>query len=209
MTPAAHTALDHLRDPVGFSWLIVPLAVLVLYAYITEWSAGRRAVVMGGLAFLLADVFNELWNSAFFHATGRAPVWGATGASSFQILVGWNVEILVMFAVLGLGAAKLLPADREARVAGIRLRWGYVGTCAALAVGVEMVLNAVGVLTWDWPWWSVRVPVLIWLVGYCPFFAACAWVHDLPTQRARVAAVGAMAALDGVLALGLGLAGWL
>ncbi len=209
MTPHAQDALNSLRDASQFNWAVVPVFVIVLWLYANEIEKRRWGVVFGGLALLAADTFNELWNSAFFHLTGRAPVWGAPGHSSYQILIGWNIEIVLMFATLGLAAAKLLPEDKTMRILGIPNRVFFVALNAALAVGVEIVLNRLGVLTWDWPLWSARFPFLVFLIGYVPFFAACFWVHDLPTLRARVWAVSAMFGVNLVFATGLGLAGWL
>lgn len=209
MTPNARDALETLRSAAEFNWAIVPILVIVIWLYANEVEKRRWGVVFGGLALLAADTFNELWNSAFFHLTGRAPVWGAPGHSSYQILIGWNIEIVLMFAVLGLAAAKLLPEDRTLSILGIPNRVFFVGVNAALAVGIEIVLNKMGVLTWDWWWWSPGFPFIIWLIGYVPFFAACFWVHDLPDNRARVRAVGAMFGINLLFAIGLGLAGWL
>jgi hypothetical protein len=209
VTDAAEAALASLRSVANFDWAIVAIGVLVLYVYASAVKVRDWPVVFGGIAFLLADVFNELWNSAFFHLTGRAPVWAAPGHSSYQILIGWNIEIVFMFAILGVTAAKLLPPDPGARVLSVNNRIWFVAINAALAVGVEMVLNRMGYLTWDWWWWSTRFPFLIWLIGYVPFFAACAYVHDLPDNRARIKVIGAMLGVVVPFAVVLGVVGWL
>ncbi len=104
----------------------------------------------------------------------------------------------------------MLPADKNMRILGMPNRWVFAGVNAALAVGVEILLNRVGLLTWDWSWWSASFPVLIWVIGYVPFFAACFWVHDMPSVRRKVAAVGAILGID-VLALIVfgGYLGWI
>ena len=46
---------------------------------------GRKAgdpgalLVFGGAALWGMDLFNEIWNSIVFHASGFAPVWGTPG----------------------------------------------------------------------------------------------------------------------------------
>ncbi|MGO4456529.1 hypothetical protein AB4039_04235 [Streptomyces sp. M-16] len=70
------------------------------------------------------DWFNEIWNAPVLHFTGRAPVWGAPGGdSAYLILIGLNIEICFMFSVLGVVAAKLLPADKSLRVLSLPNRW--------------------------------------------------------------------------------------
>ncbi|QRY61599.1 hypothetical protein JVX90_14410 [Gordonia sp. PDNC005] len=209
MTQNALDALETLRSAANFQWSIVPIMVIVIWLYANEVEKRNWGVVFGGLALLAADTFNELWNSAFFHITDRAPVWGAPGHSSFQILIGWNIEIVLMFATLGLAAAKMLPKDQSMRIAGVPNRWVLIAVNAALAVGIEVVLNRMGVLTWDWSWWSPQFPFIVWLVGYVPFFAACFWVHDMSNNRKRAIAVGSMLGANAAFATVLGAVGWL
>lgn len=73
--------------------------------------------------------------------------------------------------------------------------WNSV-VSAWLAVGIEVVLNRIAVLTWDWSWWDAGTPYLIFLVGYLPFFAAAFLVYDLPRVRHKVIAVGTIFAVD-------------
>lgn len=209
MTENARHALAHLRDTSHFQWYVIPLLVIVIYLYAAEVERRNWSVFAGGLALWGMDWFNELWNSLVFHVTRRAPVWGATGSSAYQILIGLNIEICFMFAVMGLAAAKMLPADRNLRILGVPNRWVFAAVNSALAVGVELVLNHIGVLTWDWPWWHASVPYLIWLVGYLPFFVVCFLVHDLPRPRAKALAVGAIFGVDLLAGIIFGCLGWL
>lgn len=198
MTEHARDALAHLRDMNHFQWYVIPLLLLVIYIYSVEIERRNWNVLFGGLALWGMDWFNEIWNGLVFHFTKRAPVWGATGTTAYQILIGLNIEICLMFLVMGIGAAKMLPADKTLRILGIPNRWLFAGVNAALAVGVEVVLNRFGVLTWDWSWWHAGFPFLIWLVGYLPFFAACFWVHDMPSVRRKAGVVGTILGLDTV-----------
>lgn len=197
MTDSARTALEHLRHTDTFRWYVVPLLLIVLYAYAVEVERRNWNVFFAGLALWGMDWFNEIWNALVLHFTGRAPVWGAPGGgSAYLILVGLNIEICLMFAVFGLVAAKLLPADRTLRVLGLPNRLVLAAAGAAASVGVEMVLHQVGALTWDWSWWGVGMPLPIWLIGYLPFFLVSYWVHDMPSLKSKVLVVGTLLGLD-------------
>lgn len=96
-------------DPNLFQWSIVPLFVILFYLVWKNIRAKRYSVVLGGFAFWLMDVFNETWNSMVYATTGQ-PVWGCTtgGHSAFQILIGYNIEISIMFMILGMATCYML-----------------------------------------------------------------------------------------------------
>ncbi|MVU79257.1 hypothetical protein GPX89_18680 [Nocardia sp. ET3-3] len=208
MTDHARSALELLRDSTQFKWYVIPLLLVVIYVYAAEVERRNWNVLFAGLALWGMDWFNEIWNSLVFHATGRAPVWGASGPTAYQILIGLNIEICFMFAIMGVAAAKLLP-PKETRILGLPNRPVLIAVNSAAAVGVEVLLNKAGVLTWDWSWWHAGFPYLIWLFGYVPFFVACFWVHDLATVRAKALAVGAILGIDGLALIVFGSLGWL
>ncbi|WP_433199092.1 hypothetical protein ACQP1G_05825 [Nocardia sp. CA-107356] len=208
MTEHARVALELLRDSSQFKWYAIPLLLVVVYVYATEVERRNWNVFFAGLALWGMDVFNEIWNSLVFHATGRAPVWGATGPTAYQLLIGLNIEICFMFAIMGVAAAKMLP-PKGTRILGLPNRPVLIALNSAAAVGVEILLNKAGVLTWDWSWWQPGFPFLIWLIGYVPFFTACFWVHDMPSVRGKVTAVGAILGVDAIAVIAFGAAGWL
>ncbi|WP_067720971.1 hypothetical protein [Nocardia yamanashiensis] len=208
MTDHARQALELLRDSSQFKWYVIPLLLVVIYVYATEVERRNWNVFFAGLALWGVDLFNEIWNSLVFHATGRAPVWGATGPTAYQLLIGLNIEICFMFAIMGVAAAKMLP-PKETRIFGLPNRPILIAVNSAAAVGVEVLLNKAGVLTWDWSWWQPGFPFLIWLIGYVPFFTACFFVYDLPTVRAKAIAVGAILGVDAVAIAVFGALGWL
>ncbi|MGV9412813.1 hypothetical protein ACWDOP_23135 [Nocardia sp. NPDC003693] len=208
MTEDARTALELVRDSGQFKWYVIPLLLIVVYIYATEVERRNWNVLFAGLALWGMDLFNEIWNSLVFHATGRAPVWGASGPTAYQLLIGLNIEICFMFAIMGVAAAKMLPA-KETRIFGLPNRPVLIAINSAAAVGVEVVLNRMGVLTWDWNWWQPSFPFLIFLIGYVPFFAACFFVHDLPTVRGKAIAVGTILGIDALAIVIFGSLGWL
>lgn len=208
MTDHARAAAALLRDSGQFKWYVIPLLLVVIYVYATEVERRNWNVFFAGLALWGMDWFNEIWNSLVFHSTGRAPVWGTSGPTAYQILIGLNIEICFMFAIMGVAAAKMLP-PKETRILGLPNRPVLIAVNSAAAVGVEVLLNKAGVLTWDWSWWHAGVPYLIWLLGYVPFFIACFWVYDLPAVRSKALAVGAILGIDALGLIVFGALGWL
>lgn len=204
-------ALAILRDGGQFTWHVIPLLLLVLYVYANEIERRNWNVVFAGLALWGMDWFNEIWNSLILHFTGFAPAWGAPGGgTAYLILIGLNLEICLMFAVMGVVVSKTLPADRSLGILGLPNRWFVALATSALCVLVELGLNAVGALTWDWPWWNARVPWLIFAFGYLTFFVVAFWVHDMPDVRHKALAVGAIYAFDLACILVFGVAlGWI
>jgi hypothetical protein len=63
-------------------------------------------------------------------------------------------------------------------------------------VFVEILLNSVGALTWEYAWWGVRAPWLIFLIGYLPFFLVSFWVFDMESVQKKVMTVGTIFAVD-------------
>ena len=197
-TDATLRALKILRDGSQFQWYVIPFLMLVLYVYAVEIERKNWSLVLAGLAFWGMDWFNEIANGLFFHFTQYAPIWGAPGRTAFLILIGLDIEICFMFACAGIVVAKTLPADRRTKIAGLPNRW-FVALCgSAFCVVVELFLNGVGALTWDYWWWNVRMPWLIFLFGYLTFFVVSFWVYDMPTIRQKVRTVGAIFAFDAV-----------
>jgi hypothetical protein len=190
MSEAAQQALAILRDPGQFKWYVIPILMIVFYIYTVEVEKKNWNLVFAGLAFWGMDWINEIWNSLVFHFTGYAPVWGAPGSTAFLILIGLNIEITFMFAISGIIWAKTLPADKKARIWGIPNRVFFAIAGSIACVIVEIILNAAGVLTWDYPWWSIKAPWLIFLIGYLPFFAMAFWIHDMKTMKSKWITLG-------------------
>ncbi len=209
-TDASLRALQILRDGSQFQWYVIPFLALVLYVYATAVEKRDWNLVFAGLAFWGMDWFNEIWNGLVFHFTQHAAVWGAPGKTAYLILIGLNIEICFMFAIAGIVMAKMLPADKEQRILGVPNRLFIAVGGSIFCVVVELCLNAAGALTWDYWWWNVRTPWLIFLIGYLPFFLVSFWVYDLPTIEKKLRAVGAIYAVDaGGLLVFAGLLKWI
>jgi len=210
MTESALQALSILRDGGQFQWYVIPLFALVVYVYANEIERQNWSLVMAGLAFWGMDWFNEIWNSLVFHFTGTAPVWGAPGDTAYLILIGLNIEICFMFAIAGVTFSKMLPEDKHMKFLGIPNRIAFAVFGSVFCVFVEVLLNLVGALTWDFSWWDANTPWLIFLIGYLPFFLVSFWVFDMEKVGSKLKTVGAILGFDllCILVFGVGL-GWL
>jgi hypothetical protein len=204
---ATQRALAILRDGGQYQWYVVPLLALALYVYAVEIERRNWNLVFAGLALWGMDWLNEIVNGLVLHATGYAAVWGAPARTAYLLLVGLNVEICFMFAIAGIVVGKLLPANRTATILGMPNRWMIAIAASLFCVLVELWLNAVGALTWDYWWWNARHPWLIVVFGYLTFFVVAFRVHDMPSVRRKAITVGALFAIDAA-ALAL-FAGWL
>jgi hypothetical protein len=196
MTPAAQEALKILRDGSIFQWYVIPLFALVVYVYANEIERRNWSLIFAGLAFWGMDWFNEIWNGLVFHFTQYAPVWGAPGKTAYLILIGLNIEICFMFAIAGITFSKMLPPDKKLKVLGLPNRLVFAISGSIFCVFVEILLNQVGALTWDYAWWNVGAPWLIFLVGYLPFFLVAFWVFDMESVTQKIKVVGGILAFD-------------
>ena len=195
-TQSAAQALRLLRDGSQFQWYVIPLFALVVYVYAVEIERKRWDFIFAGLAFWGMDWFNEIWNGLVFHFTLYARVWGAPGKTAYLILIGLNIEICFMFAVAGITFAKMLPSDKRVRVLGVPNRLFFALAGSVFCVFVEVLLNSVGALTWEYAWWGVRAPWLIFLIGYLPFFLVSFWVFDIENIKQKLTVVGLIYTVD-------------
>ena len=211
MTESAATALALLRDGSHFQWYVIPLLLLVMYVYANEVERRNWSLVLAGLSLWLMDWFNEIWNGLVFHFTNYAPVWGTPGnGSSLVMLIGLNIEICFMFALMGIVMCKMLPPDKNMKILGIPNRLVFAVISSILAVGIECLLNWVGALTWEYSWWNMGAPWLIWLIGYMPFFLVSFWVFDMKTVKAKLITVGTQATIIGLaLIVFMGILKWI
>ncbi|HEY4811400.1 MAG TPA: hypothetical protein VIH71_10125 [Solirubrobacteraceae bacterium] len=199
-----------LREPGQFEWSTVTLLALAVYVYAIEVEKANWSVVLAGLAFWLMDWANEIINALVLHFNGHAALWTVTGHSSFVILIGLTVEITLFFAINGVVFAKLLPADRSARILGLPNRWAMSIALSLVSVGVELLLHADGVFHWYYWWWNVASFPVIVVFGYLTFYVVAFTVHDMPKRARQVQVVGGLATLDLLAGLVFGpLLGWI
>ena len=202
-------AVDNLRHVNDFHWSFITLMMIAFYVYVEEAQRKNWSGILAGLAFWGVDWFNEIANSLIYQFFG-APLWGVHHPSSFQIMIGLNIEIVLMFAIVGLASTKLLPEDRHKKILGIPNRWFIGVVTSILLVAVEHVLNAYDILTWDWWFWNRGLAsILIVIFGYLTFYMTAFWVYDMKEMRSKVIAVASILGFDAACLVVFGLAGWL
>lgn len=207
------SALTILRNPQAtMQWYIIPIFLIFLYIIGKEINEKHYKVVLAGAALWLVDIFNEIWNSFVCFISHQAPVWGTpvgVGDTSLLILIGYNIEISIMFFIMGMAAVLMLPENKKAKILGINNRIVFAVILTTLAVAVECFLNYAGILTWEWSWWQRNCPFILWIIGYLPFFSAAFYTYDRPTVKGSAKFVGGLAAMDIVLLILGGIMGWI
>jgi hypothetical protein len=215
MTESARQALVGLRDLTTLQWYVVPLLALLFYVYVVEIREARRTgnwdAVIAGVTLFAADFVNESINGWIFAISGYSALWLAPGPTALRTLVGWNVEIMFMFAVVGIIYYKSVDPDPAARVLGVPNRWFWALFYSAVSVLVELGLNKGGLLVWDYRWWNRGLieALPIFVFGYLWFYAAAKFAIERPTLRAKVRVPVTLLAVAAALnVVGLCLLGW-
>jgi hypothetical protein len=196
-------------------WYVIPLLAIVLYIYATEMrkarSSGNWDPILAGLTLFGMDFFNETWNGWVLVLSGRSAFWTTPGDTALGTLVGWNIEIMFMFAIAGIVFYYMCPENRSERILGLPARWFWAIGFSAFCVLVEIVLNIGGLLVWEYPFWN-RSLAGIWLIfvfGYFEFFAAINIVLGLKNMRRRVSVVAIIYAVPVVMnVFGFAVMGW-
>ena len=210
MTDASLDALANLRSPDNFQWYVVPLFAIVLYIYFNEIEKRNWNVVLAGLAFYGLEWFIELINGLWLHFSQYSALWTVPSDSAFLITVGLNIEISLMFAMAGVGFAKLLPSDKNMKIWGINNRIFFAISNSIMCVLVEIVLNRWNALIWEYPYWNWYNPILIVIFGYSLYMFFSFWVHDHESMKTKLIAVAAMFGIDimGYVVF-MGILGWI
>ncbi|MBL8967580.1 MAG: hypothetical protein JNG85_11240 [Spirochaetaceae bacterium] len=125
------------------------------------------------------------------------------------MLIGYDIEISFMFALMGIVACSGLPRDRKMKILGVNNRLFFIVVLTTASVAVECFLNYRGLLAWEYPWWSRQAPWLVWLVGYAPFFTMAFGVHDMERMRSKLVALSVLFGTDLALLVGFGAIGWM
>jgi len=215
MTEASRRALEGMRDLSTLQWYVIPLLAIVFYIYTKEIKAARQGgnwdAVISGLTVFGMDFINETWNGWVFHLTQHSAFWTAPGPTALRTMVGWNIEIMFMFAISGVVFYHSFSEDPKSKVLGIPERWFWAIGYSAFCVFVECFLNIGGHLVWEYAFWerSFAGVWLIFLFGYFHFYVAAILVIGLSTLRKKVIAVGAIYGVAIVANLvAMGLLGW-
>jgi len=215
MTEATLHALDGLRDFSMIKWYVIPLLALVFYVYNKEIRLDRNTgnwnAVLAGATIFGMDFFNETWNGWVLVLTQRSAFWTTPGDTALRTTVGWNIEIMFMFAILGIIYYYALSESTTEKILGIPEKWFWAVTYSIFCVFVECLLNYGGHLVWEYPWWH-RTFEGIWLIfffGYFHFFVAALIVISLKTLRNKLITVSVIYAVPIVMnVLAFGVFGW-
>jgi hypothetical protein len=214
-TEASRRALEGLRDIHMLKWYAVPLFGLVVFTYVKEIKRAREGgnwdPILAALVLFGCDFFNETWNGWVFHLSKRSAVWTTPGDTAYRVMVGWNLEIIFIFALFGLAYYHSLLPEKEKRILGLPNRWFFALFYSVVAVVVEVILNAADLLVWEYPWWyrSFAGVWIIFVLGYFYWFAAINLMLDLKTLKNKLVFVGCTWAVPVALnIIGLGILGF-
>ena len=215
MTQASMEALNGLRDLSMIKWYVIPLLAIVLYIYTLEMKKARETgnwnAIFAGLTVFGMDFINETWNGWVFHFTERSAFWTTPGDTALRTMVGWNIEIIFMFAISGIIYYNTISENREEKVLGIPNWWFWAITYSVFCVFVECLLNYGGQLVWEYSFWnrSFAGVWLIFLFGYLHFYVAALLVIGMKSYKNKIITIGCIYAIP-IIAniLGLGVFGW-
>jgi hypothetical protein len=195
MTEASVRALSGLWDFTMLKWYVIPLLAIVFYIYTKEIREARRSgnwdAIFAGMTLFGMDFFNETWNGWVLVLTGRSAFWTTPGETALRTMVGWNIEIMFMFAISGIIYYNTLSEDPKKKILGLPNRWFWAIGYSAFCVFVEVLLNLGGLLVWEYPFWnrSFGGVWLIFLFGYLIFYVGVIMVLSLKTTAKKILAV--------------------
>ena len=178
VTEASQLALSNLRVTDNLQWYIIPLLIFVMYIYRNELEKGNDdAVYLSIYWFAICGVVLEIVNALVLHFTQHSALWTTPGNSAYVIYVGWNIEIALLAAVMGMLNIKGLPEDKDQKILGIPNRifipitWGVIGVIS------ELILVWAGILVWEYWWWNFPHIYFILLWWTIPNLIL-AWLYD-------------------------------
>jgi len=215
MTAATQQALCGLRDLSMLKWYIIPLMALVFYVYTREIKEARQTknwnAVFAGLTIFGVDFFNETWNGWVMYLTQRSALWTTPGDTALRTMVGWNIEIMFMFLLVGVIYYHTLSESTKEKILGIPEKWFWAIGYTIFCVFIECVLNIGGHLVWEYPFWNLSFKGigLIFLIGYFHFFCFAILVISLKTIKSKLITLGIIYAVPIVMnILAFGFWGW-
>jgi hypothetical protein len=234
-SPTADAAFNLVLDFSNFQWYMVPLLLVIIYMIAKEIQKENWAGLLAAMGLWLMDWINEIWNALIYYFSDFAPFWSTPGVETFSgsgvwvpnsslvILVGLNIEITFMFFMMGIVSTKMFKGTIQEELAITDLteqkiyrkkriinRIVMILSMTALCVIVEIILNLIGVLVWEWTnLWSIRNPVLIYLIGYLPFWGMSALIYDMKKRSSQIITVGALLAIVIAGLVIFGSLGWL
>lgn len=215
MTSASQMASEGLRNLSMIKWYVIPLLAIVFYIYTTEIKKAKETgnwdAIFAGLTIFGMDFINETWNGWVFHFTQRSAFWTTPGDTALRTMVGWNIEIMFMFIILGIIYYNTLSKNKDDKILGVPNRWFWAIGYAAFCVFIECLLNLGGHLVWEYPWWNLSFAGiwLIFLFGYFHFYIAAIIVLGMKSNKSKIITISCLYLIAIVANIfGLGLMGW-
>lgn len=215
MTEATVKALTGLRDITMLKWYVIPLLAIVFYIYTKEIKDAKKTgnwnAVLAGLTIFGVDFFNETWNGWVMHLTQYSAFWTTPGDTALRTMVGWNIEIMFMFLLVGIIFYHTLSESTTEKILGVPEKWFWAVSYSAFCVFVECLLNIGGHLVWEYPFWKLSFGGvwLIFLIGYFHFFCFAILVISLKKMKSKLITVGIIYAVPVIMnCLAFGFLGW-
>ena len=214
MTEATLQALNGLRDLSMLKWYVIPLLAIVFYIYTKEIKDARKTrnwdAILAGLTVFGLDFFNETWNGWVMVLTGRSAFWTAPGDTALRTTVGWNIEIMFMFLILGIIYYHSLSETRDKKILGINEKWAMAIAYTIICVFVEVVLNRAGLLIWEYSFWNASFLGiwLILLVGYFYFFVGAIIMIGLKKMKSKITMLAFVYAVPIIMNIVAAILGW-
>lgn len=215
MTEASRQALMGLRDLSTLQWYVIPMLAYTFYIYSSQLKTAQRSgdwnALFAGLTIFGMDFINETWNGWVLAIGGVSAFWTAPGPTALRTMVGWNIEIMFMFAIVGVIYYNTISDDPKEKILGIPNRWFWAIGYSVFCVFVECFLNLGGHLIWHYPFWNLSFGGvwLIFLLGYFHFFLAAMIVISLKSLRAKAIFVSGIYAVAIIMNIyGMGIMGW-
>lgn len=215
MTEASLQTLENLRNLKTMQWYVIPILAIVIYIYVKEikqaiqqsnWNA-----VLAGLTLFGMDFINETINGWIFHLSGYSALWTTPSKSGLTTMIGWNIEIMFMFAIAGIIYYHTLSDTKKLKILGLPETWFWAIGYSLFCVFVEVLLNLADMLIWEYPFWN-RSLGGIWLIfffGYFHFFVAIIFMLSRKTIQAKIWFIGILYTIAIVMnGIGLGILGW-
>ena len=176
---AAHAVL---RSTDLVKWYIVPLIVILFWAYSMEVKKKNWNKVLLGICFFCMEFIWEMTNALVAFFSGYSGFWLCSPNTAFMITVGYTIEIAFFFGIAPFIIFNFLDGwdkDDTFSIFGkeINNRKVIPLIIGCMCVIVEVMLNFMGLLIWEWWWWSWYFPFLQIFVYSAPMYIVT-WLYD-------------------------------
>ncbi len=216
MTDSTLKALDGLRDFSMLKWYVIPLLAIVFYIYTKEIKEAKKSGdwngVLAGVTIFGIDFFNETWNGWVMILSDRSAFWTAPGDTALRTMIGWNIEIMFMFSIIGIIFYNTLTENKDIKILGLPEKWFWAIGYSAFCVFVECFLNIGNHLIWEYSFWKLSFGGvwLIFLIGYFHFFCGAIFVITRKELKTKLITVGIIYTVPVIMNIfGMGIMGWI